>query len=180
MSRLNYHLSASVQKFNDWDVDLCQSCNDLSRNLSLRNMFKLISRLGDGVFWYVLMAALLLHYQAAAVAAVLHMLAVALAATLIYKLIKRQTLRPRPFNVYPSIVCNGHPLDQFSFPSGHTMHAVAFSIVSTAYFPALIWLVLPFALLVAVSRPILGLHYPSDVLVGALIGAVLSISSLYM
>ena len=59
-----------------------------------------------------------------------------LVGTLVYKLIKGRTLRPRPFNVYPAIVCMGKTLDQFSFPSGHTMHAVAFSIVAVAYFPA--------------------------------------------
>lgn len=180
MSRLHYHLNVKLQKFNDWDIDLCQSCNDLSCNLTLRKIFRLVSRLGDGVFWYILMAVLVLHYQAEALSAVLHMLAVGLAGTLIYKLIKRKTLRPRPFNVYPSIVCNGHALDQFSFPSGHTMHAVVFSIIGVAYFPVLIWLVLPFTILVALSRPILGLHYPSDVLMGALIGALLSAFSLYL
>jgi undecaprenyl-diphosphatase len=128
----------------------------------------------------MLMTVLLLTYQAEALPAVLHMLAVGMAGTLLYKWIKHKTLRPRPFRVYPSIVCNGHTLDQFSFPSGHTMHAVAFSIVGVAYFPVLIWLVLPFSILVALSRPILGLHYPSDVLVGALIGALLSIFSLYL
>lgn len=180
MSRLNYHLNLRLQRMIDWDLDLCQACNDLSSNLSLRATFKLISRLGDGVFWYMLMTVLLLRYQAEALPAVLHMLAVGLVGTLVYKLIKRKTLRPRPFNVYPSIVCNGNPLDQFSFPSGHTLHAVGFSIVAVAYFPALIWLVLPFAVLVALSRPILGLHYPSDVIMGALIGATLAVLSLYL
>ena len=178
MSRLNYHLNASLQQINDWDLDLCQACNDLSRNLSLRAVFKLISRLGDGVIWYMLMAILLLRYQAEALPAVLHMSAVGLVCTLLYKLIKHKTLRPRPFNVYPSIICNSQPLDQFSFPSGHTLHAAAFSIIAVAYFPALLWLVLPFTVLVALSRPILGLHYPSDVLVGALIGAALASLSL--
>lgn len=173
MSRLNYHLS----RFNDWDLDLCQACNDLSRNHSVRGSFKLVSRLGDGMFWYSLMAGLLLAYQAAALDAVLHMLAVGLVSTLVYKLIKSKTLRPRPFNVYPSIVCNGHALDQFSFPSGHTLHAVSFSTVAIAYFPGLAWLVLPFTLLVALSRPVLGLHYPSDVLVGALLGGLLAAMS---
>lgn len=180
MSRLNYQLNVRLQRMNDWDIDLCQACNDLSRNLSTRKVFKTISRLGDGVFWYMLMSVLLLRYQTEALPAVLHMLAVALVGTVVYKLIKRKTLRPRPFNVYPSIICNGNPLDQFSFPSGHTLHAVSFSIVAVAYFPALIWLVLPFAVLVALSRPILGLHYPSDVLMGGLIGAVLATVSLYL
>ena len=174
MSRPGYRLNVTLQRINDWDLDLCQACNDLSRNLSLRATFKLFSRLGDGVFWYILMAILLLRYQVAALPAVLHMLAVGLACTLLYKLIKHKTLRPRPFNVYPSIVCNSQPLDQFSFPSGHTLHAVAFSIVAIAYFPALIWLLVPFTVLVGLSRPILGLHYPSDVLAGALIGALLA------
>lgn len=180
MSRLNDHLNLRLQRFNDWDLDLCQSCNDLSRNLSLRELFKLTSRLGDGVFWYMLMIILLLRYQADALPAVLHMLAVGLVSTVLYKLIKQKTLRPRPFKVYPSIVCNGQALDQFSFPSGHTLHAVSFSIVAVAYFPALIWLVLPFTILVALSRPILGLHYPSDVLVGAAIGALLASFSFYL
>jgi undecaprenyl-diphosphatase len=106
------------------------------------------------------------------------MLAVGLIGTVIYKLIKGKTLRPRPFNVYPAIVCVGKTLDQFSFPSGHTMHAVGFSIVAVSYFPALFWLVVPFAILVALSRPILGLHYPSDVLAGAALGAVIATTSL--
>ncbi len=176
MSRLSYRL----QQISEWDLDLCQACNNLSRNHSLRTTFKWISRLGDGVFWYMLMAILLIRFQAEALPGVLHMLAVGVASTLLYKFIKSKTLRPRPYNVYPSIVCNGNPLDQFSFPSGHTLHAVAFSIVAVAYFPALIWLVLPFSLLVGLSRPILGLHYPSDVLAGALIGAVLATFSLYL
>lgn len=170
MSRLSFPL----QRINRWDVELCQFCNRQSRHLSVRNLFRLASRLGDGVFWYTLMAVLLLRYQAEALPAVLHMLAVGLACTVTYKLIKGKTLRPRPFNVYPAIVCAGETLDQFSFPSGHTLHAVGFSVVAVAYFPALLWLVAPFTVLVGLSRPILGLHYPSDVLAGAAIGAVIA------
>lgn len=170
-------LSLPLQQINRWDVELCEFCNRQSRHLSVRNLFRLASRLGDGMFWYVLMGGLLLRYQAGALHAVVHMLAVGLSCTAVYKLVKHKTLRPRPFNVYPSIVCMGKTLDQFSFPSGHTLHAVGFSIVAVYYFPALIWLVLPFSLLVALSRPVLGLHYPSDVLAGALIGMVIAMSS---
>lgn len=169
--------SSRLQQIKTWDMELCAFCNRQSRNLSIRSVFRLASRLGDGVFWYTLMIALLLSYQTEALFAVLHMLAVGLVGTLSYKLIKGKTLRPRPYNVYPAIVCVGKALDQFSFPSGHTLHAVAFSIVALAYFPALFWLVVPFALLVALSRPILGLHYPSDVVAGAALGAVIALFS---
>lgn len=172
------NLHSPLQRINDFDVALCLLCNRQSRHLSIRSGFRLISRLGDGIFWYALMAVLLVCYQAEALPAVLHMLATALIGTLIYKLIKAKTLRPRPFNVYPAIVCVGKTLDQFSFPSGHTLHAVSFSLIVVFYFPALIWLVLPFAILVTLSRPILGLHYPSDVLAGAALGALISLTSL--
>jgi undecaprenyl-diphosphatase len=172
------NLNSPLQRINDYDVALCLFCNRQSRHLFIRDLFCLVSRLGDGVFWYTLMAVLLLCYQNEALPAVLHMLSAALVGTVIYKLIKSRTLRPRPFNVYPAIVCTGKTLDQFSFPSGHTMHAVSFSLIAVFYFPALIWLVLPFTLLVALSRSILGLHYPSDVLAGAALGALIAITSI--
>lgn len=173
-------LNSQLQRISDCDAALCLFCNRQSRHLLIRNAFRMISRLGDGVFWYTLMAVLLLYYQAYALPAVLHMLAVALAGTVIYKLVKFKTLRPRPFNVYPAIICNGKVLDQFSFPSGHTLHAVSFSLIVVFYFPGLVWLVLPFTVLVALSRPILGLHYPSDVLAGALLGASIAVASFWL
>ncbi len=173
-----FSLKLPLQRISRYDIELCVFCNRQSRNLAVRYLFRIISRLGDGVFWYTLMAALLIQFQMAALMPVAHMLIVAALGTLIYKLIKGKTLRPRPFNVYPAIVCMGKTLDQFSFPSGHTMHAVAFSIIAVSYFPFLFWLVAPFALLVALSRPILGLHYPSDVLAGAALGTTLAVISL--
>ncbi len=166
--------NSPLQRINRYDAELCLLCNRLSRSWSVRNLFRLASRLGDGVFWYTLMIALLLNEQDDALPAVLHMLAAGAIGTALYKLIKGRTLRPRPFNVYPAIVCTGKTLDQFSFPSGHTLHATAFSILSVTYYPALFWLVVPFAVLVALSRPILGLHYPSDVLAGAALGALIA------
>jgi undecaprenyl-diphosphatase len=47
-------------------------------------------------------------------------------------------------------------------------------MVVLVYYPHLAWLLVPFASLVAMSRVILGLHYPSDVFAGALIGALLA------
>ncbi len=171
------NLNSPLQRINDFDAALCHLCNRQSRNFYVRHVFRLVSRLGDGIFWYALMALLMLKYQEQALPAVLHMLAVGLVGTAIYKLIKEHTLRPRPFNVYPSIICTGKTLDQFSFPSGHTMHAVSFSLISIYYFPALAWLTIPFAALVALSRPVLGLHYPTDVLAGIALGAAIASAS---
>jgi undecaprenyl-diphosphatase len=83
-------------------------------------------------------------------------------------------LRPRPYEVHQDIWLTGRPLDRFSFPSGHTLHAVAFCSVGLTYYPELAWLLLPFTLMVGMSRVILGLHYPSDVIAGAAIGGAIA------
>ena len=149
-------------------------------NLSIRNTFRLVGRLGDGIFWCCLMLWLLAEYRAAALLPVLHMGAAGLVCALLYKWLKRKTHRPRPCNLNPAINCGIAPLDKFSFPSGHTLHAVAFSVVALAYYPVLAWLLLPFTALVAASRLVLGLHYPSDVLAGTAIGATISGLSLIL
>lgn len=126
------------------------------------------------------MLALLLWGRGGAVVPVLHMAAAGLACTLLYKWLKARTLRPRPFEFYREIILSVPPLDRYSFPSGHTLHAVAFSLVALAYYPALALVLLPFTLLVAASRLVLGLHYPSDVLAGAAIGAAVAGASFWL
>lgn len=158
-------------RINQWDRAWCLRLNQASRRAWVRRLFGAVSRLGDGVFWYGLMLALLAVQGWRAVAPVMHMLAVGVVCLAVYKWLKGKTSRPRPFELNREISLGAAPLDQFSFPSGHTLHAFAFSIVVLAYYPMLAWLVAPFTLLVAASRLVLGLHYPTDVLAGAMIGA---------
>lgn len=158
------------------DSALCARVSRTSRYRLIRYWFRLISRLGDGIFWYALMAAILMVQGRDGLVPVLHMALTGLTATLLYKWLKGKTLRPRPYEVHQDVWLSGKPLDKFSFPSGHTLHAVAFCGVMLAYYPMLAWFVMSFTVMVGMSRVILGLHYPSDVLAGAVIGA--SISSL--
>ena len=158
-------------RINRWDLVWCLRFNQASRRLWVRSAFGAVSRLGDGVFWYSLMLALLAVQGRQAFIPVAHMLGVGIVCLLAYKWLKGKTLRPRPFELNRDIFLSAAPLDQFSFPSGHTLHAVGFSVVVLAYFPQLAWVVVPFTLLVAASRLVLGLHYPTDVLAGAALGA---------
>lgn len=166
--------SLPLRRIEALDLALCVRANRAARNGLLRSFFRGVSRAGDGAFWYGLMAALPLVYGAQAWPAVMRMALVGIAGVMLYKWLKRRTLRPRPYQVSPDVVAAAAPLDQFSFPSGHTLHAVSFATVAVAHFPELAPLLLPFALLVAASRPVLGLHYPTDVLAGAGIGALLA------
>lgn len=169
----------SISQLYRIDAALCLRCNRSSRHRSVRLTFRLISRLGNGVFWYALMGALLLADGVAAAPTITRMALAGMLGVLVYKWLKHHTLRPRPYQVVPHVEAAAAPLDQFSFPSGHTLHAVSFSMIAAAHYPALAPLVFGFAALVAISRPVLGLHYPSDVLAGAAIGAALAEIILY-
>lgn len=157
---------------------LCLIANAAAQRRALRTLFRTVSRLGDGVIWYALMASMPLWLGwAAGARAALHMLAVGVVGLLLYKLLKRTLVRERPFVGLVGIECAMPPLDRYSFPSGHTLHAVAFTVLAVGYVPALAVVLLPFSLLVAASRVVLGLHYPSDVAVGALLGSALAVAS---
>ncbi len=160
------------------DLTVCLYLNRLHRSLHWVRLFRAVSRMGDGPVWYGLAVALPLLYGRAALPAVGEMAIAAIAGLLLYKTVKRLTGRERPCRAHPAIVQAAVALDRYSFPSGHTLHAVAFSTVVIAHFPALAWGLAPFTALVALSRPALGLHYPSDVIAGAALGAGLGALSL--
>jgi undecaprenyl-diphosphatase len=128
------------------------------------------SRLGDGPVWAGVLAVLPLAGGPEGTRCALRGLALGALNLLIYWCLKHATRRLRPFENCPDIRACLRAGDVFSFPSGHTLHAVAFALLLSTYYPALAPLLWSFALAVATSRVVLGLHYPSDVLAGALIG----------
>lgn len=162
------------------DASICLRWNRWGQRDAVRRSFALVSRLGDGAIWYGLMLGIALFggQQGPAVAA--QLAATGLAALLLYAGLKRWTRRPRPFATDRRIRALVRPLDEYSFPSGHTLHAVAFSAVALSHYPALAWLLLPFTAAVAASRLVLGLHYPSDVLAASAIGGALAGLSVWL
>lgn len=152
------------------DLDSCRRLNRMADSSVVRRVFAAVSRLGDGLAWYLAMAALPLAYGAQGAMTSLQMALAGLAGLWIYRVIKRRTTRLRPYRVEPAILARARPLDRYSFPSGHTLQAVSFSTVACAHHPELAVVLWPFTAAVALSRPVLGLHYPSDVLVGAALG----------
>lgn len=173
-------LPASRSRLAAGDSGWCLRANQVCARRGLRLYFTAISRLGDGAFWYALMAAMVALDGMAGLKASAHLAATGCIALLLYKLLKRWTRRPRPFASDVRIRAWVAPLDEFSFPSGHTLHAVAFTLVALAHYPALAWLLIPFTASVAVSRVMLGLHYPSDVVAASAIGSALAALSLWL
>ena len=133
-----------------------------------------VSRFGDGWIWYGVVVALPIVAGGGGTAASIRLITVGAVDLLVYVVIKRWVRRPRPFVACSDFRACARTLDEYSFPSGHTLHAVAFSVVLCAYWPQVGWVVWPFAVLVALSRTVLGLHYVSDVIAGAALGALIA------
>ncbi|GBD91615.1 undecaprenyl pyrophosphate phosphatase [bacterium BMS3Abin04] len=81
--------------------------------------------------------------------------------------------RIRPCNQLPDVRllvgCSG----SYSMPSSHAVNNFAIAVYFYRIYPKFKWLLLTIASLVAFSRPYIGVHYPSDIIVGAIIGAVI-------
>jgi undecaprenyl-diphosphatase len=171
-------MNSLFRQLNQSEIPCCLFFNRINHQKTISQFFATISRLGNGIFWYVLMIALPFIYGNQGWKVSLHMISVAAVAYIIYKILKTETKRIRPYNYNEEILQNSPVLDQFSFPSGHTMHAFSFATILLHYYPEWAIIVIPFIILVALSRLVLGLHYPSDVAMGIFIGYLLAASSI--
>jgi undecaprenyl-diphosphatase len=130
-----------------------------------------LTHLGDGPLWIIL--GLFLSFLTNAGVPLLGKLALAYGIELgLYRLMKGSVSRRRPFIDLPLVTSLVIPPDEFSFPSGHTAASFVMTMVAGITFPLLFAPLLLLSLLIGISRVYLGVHYPSDVLAGALLGIV--------
>ncbi len=101
-------------------------------------------------------------------------LAVALAYVMASGVVKPMVGRVRPHRSGLAAVrtIETAPATSYSFPSGHAATAVAGALAGTRLVPAAAPALWALATLVAVSRVYAGVHYPSDVVAGAVLGAL--------
>ena len=158
------------QKAGDLDFALCLMANRTLQHSGWHRFLHVISRMGDGLFWYSLILSLPLLQPDGGLAYAICMTLVGLSNLALYRRLKVRFARPRPYAMYPQIQKGTSVLDEFSFPSGHTLHAVTFTLMLVAFAPWIGILLIPFAVLTASARVILGVHFPSDVAAGAAIG----------
>jgi undecaprenyl-diphosphatase len=156
------------------DIELLRFIHH-NRIVALDQFFYLISYfttyINIGIIIFILVFSILKKSKSLRI--VFYQLAIVLiAAALISFALKNTITRERPFVTYPDITKLSEA-GSSSFPSGHTLEVFALATAISLAFPKkkLILPIFAWALLVAYSRMALGVHYPSDVLVGMIIGA---------
>ncbi|WP_368655201.1 phosphatase PAP2 family protein [Ornithinibacillus sp. 4-3] len=153
------------------DCRIFRSINKHHHHKILNKFFRTITHLGGPVFTITFVCMLFFFTNGT-----LKMTALASAISLTIShlpvaVTKKLYPRQRPYLVLTQINVLANPLKDHSFPSGHT--TAIFSIVTPFIlsFPTWAALFIIIGLLVGISRIFLGLHYPSDVMVGIILGS---------
>ena len=136
---------------------------------TLTKSSRYLSKTGDGSL-YLLIAGILFWNEGIDNPFLQSILLAFLIERPIYFLLKNSLQRNRPQAALQNFRSIITPSDQFSFPSGHTSAAFMMATLLSFYLPALIIPLYLWATLVGCSRVVLGVHFPTDILVGIFLG----------
>jgi undecaprenyl-diphosphatase len=136
----------------------------------IRRFFRAVSRAGDGPFWVMWILSMPLWLGSVGYEAAGRMAIAGIVGLIAYKILKKLLVRERPYIGLVGIDCAMPPLDRYSFPSGHTLHAVMFATLTAHYLPELSLVFGGFRRVGGGVPRRSGLHYPTDVIVGAALG----------
>lgn len=153
-----------------WDHQTFSWCMRRKHQELLTRSSRLISSSADG-YLYVAIGILLLASGTAANRELFIALAIAFGTErAIYWVMKNSFKRNRPPEALPGFQSFIVPSDKFSFPSGHTSGAFLMATVFAGLYPALSVPLYLWGVMIASSRVLLGVHFPTDTLIGALLG----------
>ena len=159
------------------DLKLMRKVNKWPAPRWVRLWSVVATRAGDGWLWYLIGLVILLIGDAGRFEAIAAAGSAALAGIATFKALKHVSGRRRPCQIEPHCWATLLPPDQFSFPSGHTITAFAVAVTLGEFYPMLLPALLFCAVSIAASRILLGMHFLSDVVVGAALGMSLAFTS---
>lgn len=169
-------LDTILQQLNIWDGQMLLFIQNHLRSETLNPIVIAVTNLGNaGIFWIVL-SVILLFPKKTRRAGILSLLALLGSLCVTNFLLKNYVARVRPYEVVQGLQCLIPAQKDWSFPSGHASASFASAVVIYKSchrgigVPALI---LAFA--ISLSRLYVGVHYPSDVIVGMIIGTLIAL-----
>ena len=151
------------------------------RNEVLTPVLTFITHLGDkGLFWIVL-SLLLLIKKSTRKTGVLSLLSLLITFLIVNVCMKNGFARIRPYETLTDLLFLIEKQSDFSFPSGHSASSFASAIVLFKRLPKRYGIpILILAVLIAFSRIYMGVHYPTDILAGILIGSIVALLIVYV
>lgn len=159
------------------DTQIFQLINLSYHNIILNNLAVIVSYFGTlGVIALILLLFLFFDKRKGKKIAILLLIGAVLSVIFVWS-IKYSILRPRPYTVIPNVVLLGIESDS-SFPSGHSVNSAYMAYILAKECNNKYFLIIP--ILVGLSRIYMGVHYPSDVLCGILLGILIAIISEYI
>jgi undecaprenyl-diphosphatase len=163
-----------------WLFQWIAHCASWRSEQGLSTCFKWISKTGDG-YLYLLLGAVLFYFDKQHSLLFLYTALVAYAFEIpTYIILKHLFKRQRPCDLLVGVQAHIVPSDKFSLPSGHTAAAFLMATIVMHFYPALGLIAYLWASLVGLSRIVLRVHFPLDVVMGASLGITVALSSIYI
>ncbi|GLS26497.1 phosphatase PAP2 family protein [Marinibactrum halimedae] len=158
-----------LENIHHFDVITFGWCLRRKHREQIVNLSRYVSRTADGPLYFMIGAVLWACGYQDVLPAFLIAFAIERAT---YAVVKKYFKRNRPPEAIPGYKSVIKPSDQFSFPSGHTSAAFLMTVLLLSLFPGLFWVLIPWAMCVGVSRVMLGVHFPTDIVAGATLGTI--------
>lgn len=162
--------SKMISNLYQFECSLFHSVNKQYEKKIINPFFHFITHLGGALFTIFATLAIILFTTSPIKYWGLESACALLFSHLIVTFVKKKYPRTRPYLALHSVKVTPKPLKDHSFPSGHTTAIFSMITPFVIHMPILAYLLIPIALSVGISRIYLGLHYPSDVLAGMLLG----------
>jgi undecaprenyl-diphosphatase len=163
-------LEKYFQKMKRWDDRLCIMIFNWQGHKVLDTVMACASWIGNGFVYPLLPFVIWFDRPSAGKNFIFAGLASYCIEMPVYLLTKFATRRPRPYLPFCDVRYKLASMDPYSFPSGHAASAFLMAVLTGHFYPALTIPLCVTATLIGVSRVYKGLHYPSDVVAGSVLG----------
>jgi undecaprenyl-diphosphatase len=166
--------SLVIEDIHNWDVLAFRRFNASPRRSHYLGLAKAISHTGNGYLYPLIpMVVAAVGVQDSHIFLQLTVTAFTI-ERLVYFFAKKSFKRKRPANVLPNYNSAIVASDEFSFPSGHSSAAFLMVTLLVISFGAAFAVLYLWSAMVACSRVLLGVHFPTDIMVGSLMGCAIA------